>query len=164
MDCQRNHELLSPFVDGELPLDLARPMMAHMVGCARCRAEAEALRSLGVVVREMGERVPTGLIARVVSEARAAHESPRHLVLGIVSAWPRAAAMVVGAASMALFLSPLTSAPALSPISAALPSGFHLLVSESQAELELAGSFSGDFRVLARRPEGRLMYDLTGGR
>lgn len=162
MDCLRTSELLSPLIDGELPLDLVRPLLAHLEGCPACRADADELRSLGSVVREMKERAPVGLGARILSDARAARERPRPLVLGIAAAGPRVAAMLVGAASMLLFFPPVTPAPSPSPGESR--SGFHLLVTESQADLELAGSFGEEFRILAARPEGRLMYDLTGGR
>lgn len=161
MDCQRTHELLSPLIDGELPLDLSRSVLAHMEGCARCRTDAASLRSLSLVIREMCEKAPTGLSARVLSEARALQGRSHSWVQGIVSLWPRGAAILAGAASVTLFLSPLTSAPSL-PVKSRSP--LHYLALESQAGLELAGSFSGDFRVLAKRPEDRLMYDLAGGR
>ena len=162
MDCHRTQALLCPLIDGELPLDLSGSVLDHLQRCPACRAAADELRSVGALVRELAEPAPAGLGARILGEARAGRARPRPWASGIASAWPRAAAMLAGAAAVVLISSPLKSAPSRSPVDSR--SGFQRLVTESQADLELAGSFSGDFRVLAARPEGRLMYDLLGGR
>ncbi len=161
MDCQRTRELLSPLGDGELPLDLSGAVLAHLEGCAPCRAEADALRSISVIVRDVAEAAPAGLGARILGEARAQQASTGRWRPRLVSVLPRIAAVVAGAAAAATFLTPLTSAP-VRDISPRSP--LHLLAFESQAELELAGSFGADFRVLARSPEVQLMYDIAGVR
>ena len=162
MDCQRTHELLSSLIDGELPFDLSRSVLAHLGSCADCRAHADELRSLGGLVRALGARAPVGLGARILTEARAAQAAPRRSLRNVGPAGARAAAVLLGAASVALLLSPLTKESSRSPV--APRSGFQLLVSESQADLELVGSFSGDLQALLSRPEGRLIRELTGGR
>ena len=161
MDCQRTRELLSPLGDGELPLDLSGAVLAHLEGCAPCRAEADGLRFISSIVREVAEPAPAGLGARILGEARARQATTGRWRPRLVSVLPRIAAVVAGAAAAATFLTPLTSAPArdISP-----RSPLHLLAFESQAELELAGSFGADFRVLARSPEVQLMYDIAGVR
>jgi anti-sigma factor RsiW len=159
MDCHRTQALLSPLIDGELPLDLSGAVLAHLEDCPRCQGAAESLRSVGALVRGVAEGAPAGLGARILGEAQAGRGAPRFRV---PLAWSRLAAMLVGAASVAWFLAPLT--PESSPSPVASRSGYQRLVSESLADLELAGSFSGDFRVLAARPEGRLLQELTGGR
>ncbi|PCJ52179.1 MAG: hypothetical protein COA70_12630 [Planctomycetota bacterium] len=161
MDCQRTQELLNPLIDGELQLDLSRSVLAHFEICAECRTHADQLSSLGRVVRAVGGGAPIGLGARILSEARAENRAPRGLIHSIATAWPRAAAVLVGAASVAFFLRVM---PYEVPSSATIQRpGFQQVLHEFQADLELSGSFRGDFRNLASRPEGRLLYDLTGG-
>jgi anti-sigma factor RsiW len=163
MDCQRTLELLSPLVDGELPLDLSRPVLTHLAACAACRARADALRSMGVVVRDMAANAPPGLSAAILREARVHREDRRAPLTGILAMWPRAAAMAVGAAAVMLCLS-LVSSGSLPTAPVSPRATFGRLVSESEAGLELAGSFRGDSRALASSPVGRLIADLTGGR
>ena len=160
-DCQRTRELLSPLGDGELPLDLSGAVLAHLEGCGPCRSEADALRVLGAMVREVAEVAPAGLGARILGEARARQAATGRWRPRLVSALPRIAAVVAGAAAAATLLTPLTPAP-IPEVSPRSP--LHLLAFESQAELELAGSFGADFRVLARSPEVQLMYDIAGVR
>ena len=162
MDCHRVQELQSPLFDGELPLDLVKPVLAHLKQCSACRRSADDLRRVGEVVRESGAPAPVGLRARVLREARVAQERPQPLVVGLAAATPRIAAMLAGAACVMGLLSTLPREPVDSARGA--HSAYHLLATESQADLELAGSFRSDFRVLQSRPEGRLMLDIAGGR
>ncbi len=171
MDCQRIDELLSPFVDGELPLDLSRSVLCHLQSCAHCRAEVDALRSLSGVVQDLRETAPVGMAASILSQARASHSgagssSEAKTSLGrVLSFWPRAAAMLVGAASVSFIMSRLIAGSAgLNSVEDGLRSPFQLLVAESQAGIELGGSFREDCQALAAIPEGRLIHELTGGR
>jgi len=168
MDCQTTQDSLSRYVDGELPADLSRSLTAHLEACNKCGAEAVALRSMGDGVRELAEPAPVSMRARISHEARAAQarrDRQDPWIPRFSPAWSRAAAVLVGAASVAFALSPFASTPVPTPQS--MPAA-RLLVSESQSDLELDGSFRGEFRFLARRPEGRLMHesthDLTRGR
>ncbi len=160
MDCLTTQKLLSAMLDGELPSDLTRSVERHLNQCSRCTEEAEELRFLSAIVREAGTRAPVGLGARISCSARDTQQSPASWTAALAAAWPRAAAVLVGAASVALISFPLRSAPS-SPVETRTT--FNLLAFESQAELDLAGSFGEDFQALARRPEGLLLHILSGG-
>ena len=172
MNCEQTRDLLSPAVDAELSVELARAVSLHLEDCGDCRAETEVLEELSALVRGVGDApAPQGLLDRIERAAAQRGLTP-------VRSWrqrttwvlPRLAAVLVGALSIELLVgTPTVRQPSgFSLPSAASPlearSSLHLLAFESQAELELGGSFSRDFRVLARSPEDRLMFDLTGGR
>ena len=158
MDCRRIRELLSPYIDGELPLSSSRLVVDHLDSCAKCRSDAAALRAVCTVVREVAGDAPNGLGARILSSAQSAQAGS-----GIATALPRIAALLVGAASMTLVLSLATSDSPLPPVGEPR-SEFHLLIHESQSGLGLEGTFGADLLTLARRPESRLLSEVAGGR
>ena len=47
-----DHEILSAFVDGEIPLPWAREIENHVAGCPRCRAVLAGLRATRRLLRE----------------------------------------------------------------------------------------------------------------
>ena len=58
MDCADVQKLLSPFVDGELPGDVAAQVGRHVADCQVCTEEADFIRDLAEAVREWPEPVP----------------------------------------------------------------------------------------------------------
>ncbi|MCK5943765.1 MAG: zf-HC2 domain-containing protein [Planctomycetes bacterium] len=160
MDCLRTRELLSPFIDGELALDLARGVLAHMQTCAACRAEAGAMRAASGMVRSVAGPAPAGLRTRILSQASEAR-APSRLSGTLRLAAPRAALVLLGAAAV-VFVVPLLAV--CDGADARSRSSYQLLVNESEAEAGLLGSRHHDFLALARSPEARLMVDVVGGR
>ena len=168
MNCERTRELLGPLVDGELPNDLSRRVLAHLDGCATCNARVAALRAIGALVREAQEPAPAGLGPRILAEARVAsvQAGRESFARGeraarLVTFCSRAAAVLLGAAAVVLCVPEMPSPSSSSPTATGSP--YRLLVTESQGEIDLAGSLRGDFLALARSPESRLLHQLIGG-
>lgn len=61
------NDRLDEWVDGRLPADDAREVERHLVACASCRAEADALRAVRAAVAGRGDDVelPAGLEDRI---------------------------------------------------------------------------------------------------
>ncbi|MFH1732635.1 MAG: zf-HC2 domain-containing protein, partial [Planctomycetota bacterium] len=69
MKCEEIKELLSEYVDGELPAADAASVGQHLAGCDACRAEFEALRQTAALVRSLPRAdAPEGL-TRAVTES-----------------------------------------------------------------------------------------------
>jgi len=57
VDCQDAKTELSPYLDGELPLEDAAGIAAHLAQCERCRLLLEELRLVGAALRvELAKR------------------------------------------------------------------------------------------------------------
>lgn len=147
-------------MDGELPLDLSGPVLKHLQACAACQCKVDGLRGVGKALRTLAVPAPAGLGARILAEARVADVVSGAERFGFASALPRVAALLAGAAAATL----LFSMPTTLPVGDAVARGseVHRLLTESQSNIELAGSFDADFRLLAARPEGRLMHESMG--
>jgi len=69
LSCDRTAPLLARLADGDLGDDERAALAAHLDGCARCRAEADAQHAVAAV---LGARpaapVPAGLAARIAAE------------------------------------------------------------------------------------------------
>lgn len=156
MDCQRTREQLGLLLDGELAFALSRTVLGHLGECPECRAELDLLRSIGAQIRS--EPLPKlgSLRARILSEAAVMPE-PQRLTFAFV--WPRAAAMLLGAVTVALSLASQKPVPQVEPSGAI--SRLDRVTLESQIDLELAGSLASDFRELGLRPEVRLMFEVA---
>ena len=161
MDCNEYNKYLSSFVDGELPSAAQIEMQLHGDTCAPCRENFEVIAELGRQIRASSQSAPVGMRSMVLANALAAKRNPR----APKSPWPpifyRVAAVVLGMSSVWLMQSALSS-PAERTVGVA-PT-FQSLVIESESSLELGGSFESHFIALRRRPEGRLMSELLGGR
>jgi len=72
MRCAETRSLLSPFLDGELGRSESEAVRAHLVDCARCRAEASDLRSISKFFAEDEPTPPTspGFTDAVMSRLR----------------------------------------------------------------------------------------------
>lgn len=69
MDCQKNQDNLSAYLDGELPAEDARQVERHVEECAVCRDLLRELRSVADVLGEMPhESAPTGLTEELQSQ------------------------------------------------------------------------------------------------
>lgn len=100
-------EMLSAFLDGELPDRRRAEVEAHLAGCAPCREAGDDLRGLIAVAGELPPAPPErdlwpGIAARL-GEASAHGEERsvfgrRHLVLS----WPQALAAAAAVAAVAL--------------------------------------------------------------
>lgn len=58
MNCQRVEDLLSMYIEHELPGDLHREVTLHLEQCDQCRALKEKLEELIYVLPELEEEVP----------------------------------------------------------------------------------------------------------
>lgn len=59
MDCQRAKSLLSPLIDGELPVDERVAVLGHIESCADCRSTYDAFRSLSDVAGSLDAPLAT---------------------------------------------------------------------------------------------------------
>ena len=101
-NCEEFAPLLSAFVDGELTENERAEVLAHVSGCAACRARLDELFVLHDALGALDEpEVPADLTARVMAAVRAekAAQTPQRKKPG---AWRRWAAMAACAA-LALF-------------------------------------------------------------
>ena len=101
-NCEEFAPLLSAFVDGELTENERAEVLAHVSGCAACRARLDELFVLHDALGALEEpEVPADLTARVMAAVRAekAAQTPQRKKPG---AWRRWAAMAACAA-LALF-------------------------------------------------------------
>lgn len=68
MHCERARELLSPYLDAELPAEQQRSMAAHVEGCEACARLAADCRRVGRIIAEGArEPLPATLVPRVRS-------------------------------------------------------------------------------------------------
>lgn len=120
MDCKRDREEISEYLDGELEPAVRQAFESHLERCDSCRAQLAAQRRLGEMFAALPEVTPSGdfearFWARVARERDAeptladrlrAYFSPRRM---LVFAGAAAAALVF---ALALPRSPTTPAPA----------------------------------------------------
>lgn len=117
-DCQELRLYWEEYAEGELPEKLARPVAAHLEGCADCRANYEEVRELVADLRaiplpEVSERVWEGALARIRSEPQVPR-APRRLR----SAWRvglAAAAALLAVAALGVFWDLARRRPDLPP-------------------------------------------------
>jgi anti-sigma factor (TIGR02949 family) len=57
-DCRQLFELLSPFLDGELPGPPCDEIARHMACCEPCRRYVDSLRATREALRRMGQSEP----------------------------------------------------------------------------------------------------------
>jgi anti-sigma factor RsiW len=67
MDCRHVEEMLSPYLDGELPPELRGQVAAHLQGCPACRRELALLTRLEEVLGELPAPAPAPLAERVLA-------------------------------------------------------------------------------------------------
>ncbi len=99
VECEMLGALLSERRRGELPLEQAQALEAHLAGCARCREEARGLESLLAAV----ELPPLGATELEVLRSRRIGEAPRRIARR--ARWQMPAVMVAAAAAAVLTVS-----------------------------------------------------------
>lgn len=73
-------ELLSAYLDGELPAERERAVEEHLAGCSGCRAELDGLRSVVERLRRLDRAAPPPVLGRSVARRVALESRPRGLV------------------------------------------------------------------------------------
>jgi anti-sigma factor RsiW len=72
MECREIQEMISAYVDSEVPPEEARQVEEHLGECGKCRAAEKRMRALGVAVARAEGEVPHGfredLFARMEKE------------------------------------------------------------------------------------------------
>ncbi len=150
--------MIGAFLDGELNSGQAEELRAHLENCPDCQAVVRAQEAMSVAVQNIKDIAPSGLRERILQEARVLQAKPVSRTLNMAEVFARAAAVLVGAVSVGLLHGALEDSPAEIQLS---QPPFQALVFESEAGLELGGSFGADFRALERRPEGRLLNEVV---
>jgi Putative zinc-finger len=104
--CRPWREQIGALVLGGLDESEAAGVRAHLEGCAECRAEAEALRPLGALLRRVepehldpGPQPPSGLGRRVLARIREERRAQRQRRLRVAFAGA-AAAVALGAGAL----------------------------------------------------------------
>ncbi len=67
MDCREVKDRLSPYLDGELPTELARQIAHHLAGCEVCQRELAALTRLDAALGRLQAPVPPALAEAVLT-------------------------------------------------------------------------------------------------
>jgi anti-sigma factor RsiW len=105
MQCERGRELLSPYIDGELPAEEARAVATHLEECRACAARAAEYRRMGRTIVERGRETPAPSLSERVRSALArvaAEDEPRPAPLPVKgSRWLLASAPLRQAAMIA---------------------------------------------------------------
>jgi len=98
MSCDRFPELLSAYLDGDLPPSEREELEAHMGRCPDCRARLESWRAVKHALARLPSReAPPGAVRARVESLRFAHRASRARVLAAV-----VAAAALGAAGLLL--------------------------------------------------------------
>ena len=70
MKCHEAQELLSAWLDGELPEAVGAALTAHVEWCATCRREWLQLKALDAALDNLAAPVPPGLAEKVAARVR----------------------------------------------------------------------------------------------
>jgi len=79
-------ELLSAYLDGELPPARERQVEAHLAACPGCRAELDGLRSVVERLRHLERAAPPQVLGQAVARRVALEARPRGLVARLEAA------------------------------------------------------------------------------
>lgn len=82
-------ELLSAYLDGELPPARERQVEAHLADCPGCRAELDGLRSVVERLRHLERAAPPQVLGQAVARRVALEARPRGLVARLEAALRR---------------------------------------------------------------------------
>ena len=69
-DCEEYFDLISAYIDGELPDGEKDGLLSHLASCERCRAVYDTLSSVSDELRENMEEPPEGLLENVMAAVR----------------------------------------------------------------------------------------------
>ena len=99
MKCEDIKELLTEYLDGELPADDAAAVEEHTAGCGACRAELDALRQTAALLKSLPKAdAPSGLAQNVTASLDrevADHRRAALMRWMHVGGWLSAAAAVI---------------------------------------------------------------------
>jgi anti-sigma factor RsiW len=155
LTCYRTRRRIGAYLDEALPEEASSRAAAHIVGCARCRAEVMSLRRLSVLLHEtssapalpdwtgLWEGVRRGIEAPAVSVRAPVRWRPR-LVVGT------AAALVVGASVMlwqlprSPFFSQAAAEISVSSANTSHPRGTVMVYSPPEKDLAVVWVFADD--------------------
>lgn len=106
MNCRKCRDQLSAYLDGELAVQQAERIRAHLDTCKACREELEFLKQTIGLVKELPHvPAPPKLRERVLAglETPQAEDVPREGVSKWRTLWPAAAVLVIGLAIWAFY-------------------------------------------------------------
>lgn len=69
-DCEKYFDLISAYIDGELPDGEKDGLLSHLASCERCRAVYDTLSSVSDELRENMDDPPEGLLENVMTAVR----------------------------------------------------------------------------------------------
>ena len=98
MKCEDIKELLTEYLDGELPADDAAAVEEHTAGCGACRAELDALRQTAALLKSLPKAdAPVGLAQNVTAllDREVVHRRAALMRWMHVGGWLSAAAAVI---------------------------------------------------------------------
>lgn len=96
-ECEDVRELLSAWLDGELPAETARTVHAHVAACARCANEQQHLAEVRSLLRALPTRqTPEPVRTELFAAAQAREATGRTRQVAVAAAL--AAAVVAGGA------------------------------------------------------------------
>ncbi len=98
-DCKKYMDMISCYADGELPEQEQKLLLAHLDGCASCRALLSAYRSIAEAAEETLVQVPDGFAAGVMEKIR---KLPRRRSGGWKAVRPVIISFAAAAACLAL--------------------------------------------------------------
>ena len=155
MNCEQVHDLLGPFLDRELPQDVADAVDAHIGNCALCHQEATSLQRVSGFLQRVGPAEPPGdLFDRVLETATCNRPASRRRGLPLL----RVAAALLGALGVGFAWSHVL--PESCGVNAEPRPLAGVLGASSSAD-----GITADFDRLRQRPEGRLLtWALSQGR
>lgn len=119
MSCRERREIISAYVDGEIPPEEARLLEEHLAGCAGCRDLVRRMRTLDEGLALSGGDVPPGFRERVFARLDREGLLPRPRILP--ASWLRWAPVPLAAAAAAVLLvlavreGPIGPAPSAPP-------------------------------------------------
>jgi Putative zinc-finger len=98
LTCAEVRDLSTEYALGVLPALEARPLEAHLAGCARCRRETDEMATLGTHLLDLipGTEPPLGFDRRVLAAVRSRPRRHRRTLIASIAA---AAVVVAGTAA-----------------------------------------------------------------
>jgi len=110
MKCEEIKELLTEYLDGELPVGDAASVEEHAAGCEACRAELEALRQTSALLKSLPRADAPAALARNVAAAVDRQITARRRAAALrwmhVGGWLSAAAAIIIMINLAPWESP----------------------------------------------------------
>jgi len=139
-------QILSAYVDGQIPSAEAERIETHLSACANCRQEAENLRALKSVMKSLPRKTMPSSVIALLEEKAYAKPARGFLerIFALPKVWVPAAAFALGVLALALFIARGASDSAEGvPVQALLAAHYRYADEGSVPSADLsAGSFS----------------------